>query len=102
ALDAAPDRFEYFFLDVFRVDHAVLIQAMREPDGEPAAACADFADERAVGNLQRVHDLIRLLPLLAIGAFEDSQVQRREQAAAFLGGWGREGRKGREGGEGRE
>jgi len=35
-------------------------------DGEPAAARADLADKGAFADLQGIHDLIGLVPLLAI------------------------------------
>ena len=41
---------------------------------EPAAAGAEIGDDRAVGDLQRVHDQIGLLPLIAIGRFEQPEI----------------------------
>jgi len=62
-------------------------------DGEPGAG-ADVGDRRAVRDSKRVHDLIRLLPRIAIGAFEQPEVLRREQmpcplwlSALGVGSW---------------
>ena len=83
-LHAAADRFDHQRLDVFGVDHAVRSDAPREPDREPAAAGAEVGDDRAVGDLQRIHDQIRLLPLVAVGRFEQAEILRRETARPFV------------------
>ena len=70
---------------------AVRPDAAREPDREPAAAGAEVGDDRAVGDAERVHDLIGLLPLLAIGRFEQAEIlsggnSRSLRLAAGAGG----------------
>jgi hypothetical protein len=79
ALDAASDRLDHLPLNVLGVDDAVRADSAREVHREPAACCADLRDDGALGDEERVHDLIRLLPLLAIGRFEESQIERVEQ-----------------------
>ena len=49
---------------------------VNQPPPAPRSATTD-----AVGDPQRVHDLIGLLPLVAIGRFEQPEILRREQSA---------------------
>src|SRR5438874_10264380 len=88
AADAAPNGFDHLPLDIFRVDEAVGTDAARELDGEPSRARADVGDLRAVGGAERVHDLIRLLPCGAVGAFEKAEVLGREKMPGALLGAG--------------
>ncbi len=92
-LRAPFDRVDHRRLDIFRVDEPVRPNAPRQPHREPTACRADLGDDRSVGDVQRVHDLIGLLPLIAIGCFEQTEVQGREKAR--LGLEGRRGGKGR-------
>jgi hypothetical protein len=85
ALHAAGDRFDHLPLNVLGIDDAVRADAAREVHREPAPGRADFRDDGALGDEERVHDLIRLLPLLAIGRFEEPQVERIEQVAVRPG-----------------
>ena len=64
---------------------------MNQPPPAPRSATTDPS-----AMLQRVHDLIGLLPLIAIGRLEQAEILRREQtrlglAAAGVGGRGRSG-----------
>src|SRR5204863_1727136 len=66
-------------------------------------ARADFRNQGPIGDLERVHDLFGPVPLLAIGALEHAEIQRREKALArFLSplgkrsGMGGIGRKGKQ------
>ena len=70
ALHAAADRFDHLRLDIFGVHEAIGSHAARQANGEPSAAGAQVRDDGALGDLERVHDLIRLLPQLAIGRIE--------------------------------
>ena len=81
ALDAPLDRLEHLALHVLRVDDAIGADASRQMNREPARACADVGDLRSVGDVQHVHDLFRLLPCGAVGAFEESEIDRWKQAA---------------------
>ena len=76
---APLDRFEHQRLDVLGVDKAGLSDATRQTDREPAAARAEIGDHRPFGELERVHDLFGLLPLIAVGALEQAQVERWEE-----------------------
>ena len=84
ARDAAANRFEHLPLDVLRVDDAVGPDAARQLNREPAGAGADVGDRRAVRDPQRVHDLVGLLPRVAIGPFEQAEILRRKQPAVLL------------------
>src|SRR3954451_17293249 len=66
-------------LDVFRVDHSVRADAAGEPDREPAAAGAEISDDDSLAYPQCVHDLVRALPLVAVGTFQFPEVLRPEQ-----------------------
>jgi hypothetical protein len=87
-LRAPFDRIDHGWLDVLGVHEPVRADAACEPDGEPAARRANFGDDRAVGDVQRVHDLIRLLPLVAVGRFEKTEVERSEETRLRLEGRG--------------
>src|SRR5262249_54956681 len=92
-----PDHLEHLFLDVLGIDNPVWPDALREPHGEPTARRAEVGDDGAFGDFERVHDLVRPVPLLTIGAFEDAEVQWRKKPAASLsrvGGTGRMSGKG--------
>jgi hypothetical protein len=80
ALGPAFDRVDHRRLDVFGVNEAVGADAAREANREPAAGRADFRDDRSVRDVQHVHDLIGLLPLITIRRFQEPQVHRREEA----------------------
>jgi hypothetical protein len=95
ALHTAANRFDHLRLDVFGVDEPVRADAVREMDREPAIAGADIGDHRAFSDLQRVHDLIRLLPQLSIRRVEQAEILRLEQMTFRLLRFGREGRGGR-------
>ena len=92
------DRIDHRRLDIFRVDEPVRPDTAGEPDREPAAGSADLGDHRAVGDVQRVHDLIGLLPLIAIRRLEESEIQGSEETRLGLeGGRGRKGGRSRSG-----
>src|SRR5262249_38587628 len=57
----------------------------READGDPPAARAEVGDDAVFADLQRIHDLIRPLPRVAVGAFELAEVFRRKRPGV-LGG----------------
>ncbi len=56
------------------VDLAVRTHAPRETNCEPSAARSEIRDDGAVGHVQRIHHLIRLLPRFAIGRLEQSEI----------------------------
>ena len=78
-LHAAVGCFDHLRLDVLRVDESVRPDAARQPDGEPAAAGAKIGHDRAVGNPERVHDQVRLAPVVPIRRGQQSEILRREQ-----------------------
>ena len=84
-LNPARDGFDHLGLHVFRIHTAVGSDPAREPDCEPAAAGAEIGDDAAVANLQRVHDAIGLLPVLAIRPFERTELRRRKQTRMLRG-----------------
>lgn len=84
ALEAAADRFDHLRLNVFGINEPVRSDPAREPNGEPSAAGAEVGDDRALGNEQRVHDLVRFLPELAIGRLEETEILRLEQVRLRL------------------
>ena len=81
ALGAPPDGLEHDGLNVLGVDHAVLFDSPRELHREPPACGSKLRDRGTFGDLQRIHDLMRLLPLVAIGSVEQAQILGAEQAA---------------------
>src|SRR5207237_285221 len=74
ALDALPDRFDHRALDVLRVHDSIWTDAASEVQCEPAAAGTDVRDDRSIRDAERVHDLLRLLPLVAIRRFEQPEI----------------------------
>ena len=64
------DRLDHLPLDVFGEHDAVGPDAIREADGEPAAAGAEVSDDASFPHPQRVHDPFRALPLVAIRRLE--------------------------------
>src|SRR4051812_6312706 len=101
ALHAAADAGEHRRLDVLGVDAAVGTDALGELQREPAAGGAELGDLRTFGDAERVHDLIRFLPLLTIGSLEQAQVLRAEEARIRFRLWRGRGWMGRRGGIGR-
>ena len=79
ALHAALDGLDHQSLHIDRVHSAVRADAPREPDREPSAARSEVGDDGAFRDVQRIHHLIGLLPRLAIGRFEQSEILRSEQ-----------------------
>src|SRR5690606_16799724 len=73
------DRINHLPLDVFGVDAPVGADAPRQADREPAAAGADVGYPRSVGNPERIHDPIGLLPFVAVGTLENTEILRRKQ-----------------------
>ncbi len=71
-------------LDVLGVDAPVRADALGEPQREPAAGGAELGDLRAFSDADRVHDLIGLLPLIAIGRLEQPEILRAEQTGVRL------------------
>jgi len=58
---------------------AVRPDAPGETDGEPAASGTEVGDDSAVGDAERIHDLIGFLPGVAIRCLEQAEVRRQEQ-----------------------
>src|SRR5262245_55001222 len=79
------DCFNHLWLDVFCVDEPVWSDPPGQSDFEPAAACAEIGDDRAVCDPERVHDLVGLVPLVAIGRFKQPKILRRIEAWLLLG-----------------
>jgi hypothetical protein len=79
--DPPADRFNHLALNVLRKDAPVRTHAPGQSHGEPAAAGANVADSRAVGDCERVHDAFGLLPFFAIGTLQFAEFLRWEQAA---------------------
>src|SRR5215471_9676134 len=65
-LREACDGFDRLRLDIFGPQLSVCADASCEVDREPATARADLADKGPFADLQGIHDLIGLVPLLAI------------------------------------
>jgi hypothetical protein len=81
ALDAPPDGVEHLSLHVLCVHNSVRTHTARQARREPAGPGADVGYVGAVGDAERVHDLIRLLPGGTIGRFEQPEILRRKQLA---------------------
>src|SRR5262245_27877686 len=62
---------------------AVRPDAVRQANGEPAAANAEISDDAAFADRERVHDLFRLLPRVAIRSFEETELFGRKQTAVL-------------------
>ena len=75
-LQSPVDRLDHLRLNVLRVHQAVRSHAPRQANREPAAAGAEIRDHGAVGDAERVHDQIGLVPLVAIGRFEQAEILR--------------------------
>ncbi len=86
ALDASLDRLEHLALDVLRVDDAVRTNASGQMNREPPRARPDVSHLRSIGDVEDVHDLLGLLPGCTVRAFEESEIDRREQATIALCG----------------
>src|SRR5205085_8190917 len=70
ALHPALNRLDHLRLDVFRVNPTVGPDRAGEPHREPAAAGAEIGDAAAFADEERVHDLVRTLPGIAVRSFE--------------------------------
>jgi len=84
ALHAAADAVEHRALDVLGVDAPVGADALGQLQREPAAGGAEFGDLRSLRDPERVHDLIGLLPLLAVRRFEQPEILGAEQTRVRL------------------
>ena len=68
------------------IDRALgkLSDAACEAHGEPPRTGADVGDDRGLGDPERIHDLIGVLPDVPIGCFEEAEILRWKQAAVRL------------------
>ena len=100
------DRFQHLELHVFRVHDATRSDAARQLEREPPASGTEVGNGRAVGDQQRVENQFGLLPLLAVGRFDQAEILRREEPGLGLlrptGAGGAGGAGGQEGQEGIE
>src|SRR6185369_4379179 len=78
-IHANLDRLNHRTLDVLGVDHPVGTDAAGQLDREPAAPGAEISDDACFADAQRVHDLVRALPLVAIRLLEFAEILRLEQ-----------------------
>ena len=95
-LQPPPSGLEHDGLNVLGVDEAVGPDAAREPGREPATGNSELCNDVAFGDLERVHDQVGLLPLIAVRGLEQSKRARwKEPAAPSCGGtraWRRQAR----------
>src|SRR5688572_3017017 len=84
--DPALDGFEHRLLNVFGVHDAVRPHPAGEPYCKEAGASADVRHRVALGNVQLVHDEVRLLPRGAVGTLEQAEVRYGKQPFLPRGG----------------
>src|SRR5262249_14919087 len=65
-------------------DEPVRSDPPREAQREPSARGAELGHHSTFGNADRVHDLLRLLPLVAIRRLEQPEILRLEQTPLGL------------------
>ena len=100
-LHPLADDLQHRRLDVFGVHDAVRSDAPRDVEREPGAARPQIGDDRSVRDAERIHDLLGLLPLIAIGGVEQAEIVGLEELAlrrTRLGRIGWRGRKSRKNG----
>ena len=81
ALHPPFDRVEHQMLHVLRVDQSIRSDLLCEPDREPPCAGADVGNCGSVGDPDRVHDLVGLLPDGAVRPLEQSEIHRGKQTS---------------------
>ena len=85
SLNTSRDGFDHLRLDVLGEDQAVRPHAAGQMAGEIPTSRTEVRDDCAVGDANDIHDEVGLLPRVTIRCVEQTEIERRKEAAVLPG-----------------